>query len=424
MRLLIRGVRVYDGPCREDSACDILIEDGLIVEVLPRCTREADKTIDGTDKVAIPSFINGHTHAAMTLFRGFADDMPLKRWLEEKIWVLEAKLTEEDVYWGTKLACLEMIKNGITVFNDMYWFFEGTARAVQEMGLRAILSGVFIDLFDPAKRDEQIRLNTDLLHVAQKYEPHVRFALGPHGIYTVSRESLHWIRDFAEKNDLLIHMHLSETEQEVQFSKERYGRLPGEFLYEEGLLSSRFIGAHGCWLTDGEMQLLGRTNAHLVHNPVSNLKLAVGRFFPYRDAQDRGVSYCLGTDGCSSNNHLDMVETMKLAALLGKFATNDPTFLSAAQVLALATEKAAAIFGLGSWKIEAGERTDIVLVDMKRPEFVPNFDFCSDIVYAANGYAIDTVICMGQVLMENRQVTGEETIMERARQVARRLSEK
>jgi 5-methylthioadenosine/S-adenosylhomocysteine deaminase len=416
MRILIKGASLVDGTGR-----DIYIEDGTITEISPECNLPADRTVDATAKIAIPSFINGHTHAAMTLLRGYADDMPLKTWLEEKIWVLESKLTGEDVYWGTKLACLEMIKTGTTVFNDMYWFWEDSARAVCDMGIRGILSGVFIDMFDPKKAEEQIALNVELFRIAGKYSPYVTFALGPHALYSVSPESLRWARDFSEEHNVLIHMHVSETEEEIVFTKERYGLSPVEFLQKEGVLSKRFIGAHGCWLTEDDADILRRTGGNLVNNPISNLKLSVGAIFPYGLVKGKGIPFCLGTDGCSSNNHLDMMETMKFASLLAKHSTNNPTFLSAKETLDTATRTAARIFGLGEWDIKVGAKTDIILLDTRRPEFVPNFDSYSDIVYTANGYAVDSVICMGRVVMENRHVEGEEEIMESARRVAREL---
>ena len=418
MTVLIKDTLV-DGKIR-----DIFIRDGVIEEISPACAVPADRTVDGRDKIALPSFINGHTHAAMTLFRGYADDIPLKQWLEEKIWVLEAKLTEEDVYWGAKLACLEMIKNGITAFNDMYWHFEGTARAAGEMGLRAVVSAVLIDLFDLKKTEEQIHRNVELFLKARQYAPAVTFALGPHAVYTVSPESLNWVREFSEENDVLIHMHLSETEEEQAFSKEKYGLSPVEFLEQRGLLSPRFIACHGCWLDEKDCAILKRTGAKLVHNPVSNLKLSVGRLFPYRLVRDAAIPFCFGTDGCSSNNHLDLMETMKVASLLAKFSTGDPTFLSAKETFEHATKGAAAIFSLGDWEIKQGASTDIILINRNRPDLVPNFDIYSDMVYATNSSAVDTVICRGKVLMENRYVEGEEAILAHVRRLAREIVER
>ncbi len=415
MKILIRNVLL------NGETTDIYINEGKIEAIGSSLTRDADKVINGEGKVAVPSFINGHTHAAMTLFRGYADDMPLRRWLEEKIWVLEAKLTEEDVYWGAKLACLEMIKNGITVFNDMYWHWEATAKAAFEMGLRAYISAVFIDMFDRKRAEEQIELNLHLYDLSKKYSPNVVFTLGPHAIYSVSEFSLLWVSEFSRKNGVFVHMHVAETEDEVKFAKERYGTSVVDFLDSLGLISERFVGCHGCWLTEEECEILGRKGAKIVHMPVSNMKLAVGKVVPHLLFSKYGISYCLGTDGCASNNHLDMIETMKFASLLAKFATGDPTVLPAYEVFQLATKKAAFCFHLGEWEIKVGSTVDIILLDLKRPEFVPNFDLYSDIVYAANGSCVDTVICMGNVLMEDRKVPNEEEIMENARRIARSL---
>lgn len=403
---------------------DILICDGRIDEISEHCTRKADKVIKGTGKAALPSLINGHTHAAMTLFRGYADDMPLKNWLEGKIWPLESKLTEEDVYWGSKLACLEMIKNGITVFNDMYWQWEATAQAVCDMQIRGFVSAVFIDMFDESTAKKQVEDNIRLYELSKKYRPYVTFTFGPHAIYTVSRESLEWMRDYSEREDILIHMHLAETREEMVFSRERYGMSPVEFLHSIGALSERYIGCHGCMLNELDCRLLKMKNSKLVHIPVSNLKLTVGRVFPHFLMKQQDIPYCFGTDGCASNNHLDIIETMKFASLLAKFFTNDPAMMAARETFEIGTKTAADIFRLGSWEIETGSMADIILVDLLRPEMAPNFDLYSNIVYASNGYVVDTVICMGKVLMENRYVPGEEEIIRKAADVARSLVER
>jgi 5-methylthioadenosine/S-adenosylhomocysteine deaminase len=415
MKILIKDV-MLDGNIR-----DIFINKGTIEEISEKCIRNADRIINGRDKAALPSFINGHTHAAMTLMRGYADDMPLKEWLEEKIWPLEAKLTEEDVYWGSKLACLEMIKNGITVFNDMYWHWEATAKAVCDMGIRGFISAVFIDMFNAGKAQEQIEHNIKLFELSDKYKPYVTFTFGPHAIYTVSKASLEWIRDFSGLNNILIHMHLSETQGEIDFSKERYRLSPVEFLESIGMLSDRFIGCHGCFLDEPDCKTLKDRNSKLVHVPVSNLKLAVGSVFPHLIAQKSGIPFCFGTDGCSSNNHLDIIETMKFASLLAKYYSNNSTTLPAKETFDRATKTAAEIFRLGDWDIKTGKSPDIILIDLTRPEFTPGFDLYSDIVYASNGYIVDTVICMGKILMENRRVKGEEEILNNAKRVARNL---
>ncbi|NLW36797.1 MAG: amidohydrolase [Syntrophorhabdus aromaticivorans] len=415
MKILIQGV-LLGGKTQ-----DIFIDNGVVTEISEKCLQKADKIISGKNKAALPAFINGHTHAAMTLFRGYADDMPLKNWLEEKIWPLEAAMTGEDVYWGAKLACLEMIKNGITVFSDMYWHWEATAQAAMEMGMRGFVSAVFIDMFDGRKSSEQIEHNIHLFEIAKKYKPHATFTFGPHAIYTVSRESLEWMREFSAKEDVLIHMHLAETEEETIFSREKYGLSPVEFLDSVGVLGNRFIGCHGCVLDEKDCSILKKRGSNLVHMPVSNLKLAVERMFPYSLVQEKGIPFCFGTDGCASNNHLDLIETMKFASLLAKFSTHDPTMMAAKETFDLATKSAAGIFRLGDWEIEIGNSPDIILVDLVRPELTPDFDLYSNLVYASNGYIVDTVICMGKVLMENRQVPGEEEILRSAAKIAKAL---
>ena len=417
MSILIKNV-LLDGKEK-----DIYIEGSLIEEIKDsgrgKRTAETEFVIDGKDKAVIPGLINAHTHAAMTLLRGYADDMPLHEWLETKIWPTEAKITVDDAYWGTKLACLEMIKSGTTFFNDMYWHWQGSARAVAESGIRAALSAVFIDGFDEEKAKEQIKRNEALYEASKKLSDRIVFALGPHAIYTVSEESLCWTRDFAEKHELLVHIHLSETEEEVAECRKRYGMRPVEFLAEIGFLSSRTIACHCIHLSRKELELLKKHNVKIVHNPVSNMKLASGRM-PYEDLKKAGLysNIAIGTDGCASNNNLDMFEELKVASLVHKAFSGDPTSMPAEEAFELATRNAAKMFGLNSGVVEAGRLADVVLLDLKNVGLVPNHNLTSNIVYSANGSCVDSVICDGKILMEGRHVEGEEEIQEKARAVA------
>ena len=383
--------------------------------------REAEFVIDGKDKAAIPGLFNAHTHAAMTLLRGYADDMPLYKWLSTKIWPVEAKITEDDVYWGTKLACLEMIKSGTTFFNDMYWYWGGSTRAVAETGIRAALSAVFIDGFDEEKAKEQIKRNEALYEESKKLPERIIFALGPHAIYTASEESLCWVRDFSEKHDLLVHIHLSETKGEIEECIKRYGMRPIEFLDGIGFLSSRTIACHCIHLSRKEMELLKKNDVKIVHNPTSSMKLSAGRI-PYEELKEVGLysNIALGTDGCASNNNLDMFEEMKIASLFHKAFTS-PTSMPANESFELATRNAAKVFRLNSGVIEEGKLADVVLLDLKKVELVPNHNLISNIVYSANGSCVDTVICDGKILMEGRKVEGEEEIKDKAKEVAYEL---
>ena len=416
MSILIKNVLL------EGKARNIYIEGNLIEAISEAGSgKEAEFVIDGKDKAAIPGLFNGHTHAAMTLLRGYADDMPLYKWLSTKIWPIEAKITEDDVYWGAKLACLEMIKSGTTFFNDMYWHWGGSTRAVAETGIRAALSAVFIDGFDEEKAKEQIKRNEALYEESKKLPERIIFALGPHAVYTVSEESLCWVRDFSEKHDLLVHIHLSETEGEVEECIKRYGMRPIEFLDGIGFLSSRTIACHCIHLSRKEMELLKKNDVKIVHNPTSSMKLSAGRI-PYEELKKVGLyaNIALGTDGCASNNNLDMFEEMKIASLFHKAFTS-PTSMPANESFELATLNAAKVFRLNSGVIEEGKLADVVLLDLKKVELVPNHNLISNIVYSANGSCVDTVICDGKILMEGRKVEGEEEIKDKAKEVAYEL---
>ncbi len=416
MGLLLRQV-VLDG-----ETVDILVENGLISRIaLSLKDVVADQVIEGGGKAVVPGLYNGHTHAAMTLFRGYADDMELQSWLTTKIWPLEEKLTEELVYHGARLACLEMIKSGTVFFNDMYWHFHSTARAVEEMGLRAALSAVIIDLDDPQRLKEQIAANRELFQASRDYSERLQFVLGPHAIYTVSRAGLEWVRDFAAEHDLLIHLHLSETEQEVRDCLKKHGLRPVEYLADIGLLSEKLVATHAVWLDGDEIAKLEKNRVKVINNPISNMKLAVGKSFAYRHFINHGVLVGLGTDGCASNNNLDMFETMKFSALLQKFAVNDPTVQPAVEVWRMATVDGAKIFGLEGGVVAEGRPADLLLIDTDRPEMVPGHNLISDLVYAASGAVVDTTIVAGKVLMHKRKVAGEEEIIAGAKDAARRL---
>lgn len=427
MSILIKNV-LLDGKER-----DIRIEGREIVEISESSgaavgggarSAEAEYVIDGCGKAAIPSLFNAHTHAAMTLFRGFADDMPLDKWLKERIWPMEALLTEDDVYWGARLACLEMIKTGTTFFNDMYWHWRGTARAVAESGIRAAISAVFIDRFDEEIAREQMRRSRQMLSEYAEFSSDGRiiFTLGPHAVYTVSEESLCWIRDFSQKNDLMVHIHLSETAWEVEECMRRYGRRPVEFLESIDFLNERVVAAHCIAVSKREIGILRDKGVKIAHNPSSNMKLASG-VMPYEEMKKAGMrgNILLGTDGCASNNNLDMFEEMKIASLLQKSHRKDPTAMPAHEVFEMATVNAARAFNFNAGEIAVGKIADILLVDLSCECFVPNHNLISNIVFSANGNCVDTVICDGNILMHERRVEDEYRIKEKVKEVSERL---
>lgn len=395
----------------------ILIEGNRIASLGPQ--DGADIVIDGRGKAAIPGLINTHTHAAMSLFRGYADDMPLHDWLEQKIWPLEQNLEPKHICAGTRLACLEMIKSGTTCFNDMYFMMKEAAKATEEMGLRAVLSEGFVDLMNPDYGREEFKKSIRLVEFLRSMEnERITPALGPHAIYTVSPENLQVVSEYAEKEDLLIHIHLSETEEEVNSCIELHGKRPAEYLRDIGFLSHRIIAAHSVWLDKNEIQILKKYEVKVSHNPVSNMKLAVGKAMPYPEMRKAGILVTLGTDGSASNNTLDMLETMKFASLYQKAYTGDPTALPAGEAVTLATENGATALGIDAGRIAPGKLADIALIDLGMPQLSPCHSLVSDLVYSASGHCVDTVICDGEILMQDREVRGEDAILEEAKDAA------
>ena len=436
MSVLIKNVLL------NDQVQDVFIEGNRFEAIGPDLDASAREVIDATDMAVFPSFINAHTHAAMTLLRGFADDLELYTWLNDHIWPFESKLTYDDIYIGAKLACLEMIKTGTTFFCDMYWHMPATLRAVSEMGIRAALSSVFIDFNDPRKAKD-FRARTRKFFREKEDLDRILYTLGPHAIYTVSRDSLIWISEFAAENNLLINIHLAETRKEVEDCVKTHGMRPVEYLESLGFLGPNVAAAHVVWVTAKEMDILAEREVKVVHNPVSNMKLGSG-IFAFKELSNRGVCIGLGTDGCSSNNNLDMLEEMKIAALLAKSSSFDsaavpanileedlkdylesayldPTIFTAGQALECATVNGAGIFGLDMGKIAVGMLADCILINLNHHTLLPRHDLVSNLVYSASSEAIDTTICNGRVLMQNRKVPGEEKIIEEIKNWENRL---
>ncbi len=409
MSILIQNVQ------HEEQVVDLFIN-GNVIEAIGECgDKSADTILDGSNQAILPTFHNAHHHAAMAYMRSYADDLELFEWLNEHIWPLEANITEEDVYNGARLACLEMIKSGTTFFNDMYWYFHGTARAVEELGMRAALGAVFIDMGDGDRRAANREMAQTLLDESKQYSDRIQFQLGPHALYTVSKEALLWCAEFANEHGLMIHTHLSETEKEVADCMELHGMRPPAYLDSLGLLAPNLTAAHCVWLEQNEMELLAERGVAALHCPTSNMKLASGKF-RFTDAQKAGLRIAIGTDGAASNNNLDMSEEIKMAALLEKHFTGDPTALPAETAWHAGTRAGAELFGINSGIIEEGALADCMLVDLNNERLVPGHNLISDMVYSADSRCIDTVICDGKILMQNHQVPGEEEIIAKGRE--------
>jgi 5-methylthioadenosine/S-adenosylhomocysteine deaminase len=393
---------------------DILIEGSRIMKI-GRALKGEDKEeiIDGRGKLAIPGLVNSHTHLAMTLLRGYADDMLLKPWLEEKIWPLEAKLTPEDVYWGTKLGCLELIRFGITCFNDMYFFMDETARAAKDMGLRAFLAPVIFDT------NPELLAGTEPFLKRWQKDELIRPAVGPHAVYTCSEETLLKTRDLAEKYNTRIHIHLSETKEEVDGFNLTKGKSPVEYLDGLNMLSPRLVAVHCVWLSQEDAHLLATRGGNVADCTVSNLKLCSG-IAPLNYLLKAGANVCLGTDGPSSNNNLNLFEEMKVTAIVQKNAYHSPAAFSAEQVWHIATEGAYKAFGL-----EMGLRekalADLALIDMRKPWLCPQSNMVSHLVYSMTG-EVNTTIVNGKVLMREGFIPGEAEILQKAQEHFLRLT--
>jgi 5-methylthioadenosine/S-adenosylhomocysteine deaminase len=294
----------------------------------------------------------------------------------------------------------------------MYFFMEDAARAVAESGLKAVLSYGFIDLFDPDRREREIKTTEQLIgSIRAMGNPKIQPALGPHAVYTVSEESLHWCAGLSAKEKIPIHIHLCETEKEISDAVHQWGQKPIQILDNCGILTPLTVAAHCCWLDRGECGLLGERGVHVSHNPVSNMKLAVGRAMPYPWLREAGVNVTLGTDGCASNNNLDLFEEMKTASLLQKFSWNSQTLLPAPEALFMATAAGARALGLGNGALAPGEPADIILIDRTAVCNTPMHNPDSNLVYSCSGSAVRTVICHGDILMKDRVIPGEEEVI-------------
>ncbi len=417
--LVIRGTRL------EGRTVDIHVDANRIAAIESHrgdTEPAAKRQVDGRGTAALPGLMNGHTHSAMAMLRSYADDMPLMPWLQEKIWPLEARMSQEDVYWGARLACLEMIATGTTFFNDMYWHFEGTARAALDSGLRAMVAGVIIDTGDEAasaRQREEVLANCEL---ARSLGDRISYALGPHAVYTVSPDSLSWVAEQSERLDLPVHVHLSETRAEVETCLEARGLRPPAWLERQGLLGRRTLAAHCVHLEDDEIVRMAERGVTAIHNPISNLKLASGGPMRYAAMRRAGLRVIIGTDGCASNNNLDLFEELKFAALLAKHASGDPTTLPAGEALSLATSEAAAAFHLDCGELAVGRLADIILVDLEHPMMFPGHDLPADLVYSAQGRPVRTTICDGRVLMDEGRIEGEDEIRREVAERWRRLA--
>ncbi len=411
----------------------LAIQDGKIIAILPSKKAKnkytATKEHDLHNHALMPGLINCHTHAAMNLFRGLADDLPLMEWLNQHIWPAEQKwIDAKFVNDGTRHAIAEMIRSGTTCFNDMYFFPDQAAEVAVETGIRAVIGLIIIDFPTAWANDaDEYLVKGQKIHDKYRHHPHIHTAFAPHAPYTVSDEPLKRINMIAEELDIPIHMHIHETADEVKQSKVQYGERPIQRLHRLGILNPRLIAVHMTQLTEDEITLLSKQGVHIVHCPESNLKLASG-FCPVSKLQQRGINITLGTDGAASNNDLDMLAEMRTAALLAKAVAKNSSILPARKVLEMATINGAQALGIDdiTGSLKKGKAADIIAIDLDSIETQPLYDPVSHIVYAANRNQVTDVWVAGKQLLKNRVLTSinEQSVLRKSRDWQKKIETK
>ncbi|MDD3273027.1 MAG: amidohydrolase [Bacteroidales bacterium] len=341
--------------------------------------------------------------------------------VENRIWPVEKKLDDEMVYWGSKLAALEMVKTGTTTFNDQYWKVPSSVKAIEEAGLRSVQPFVILDQMNTSLSSQIKNDCEELFQLSKGWSDLHTFAIGIHSPYSVTAEMIKWGSNFARERGLIVHIHLSETEWENNESLKKHGVSPTKYLEQLGVLGPEVVAAHSLWLNDNDIEILSKYDVKVVHNINSNLKIASGYKFRYNEMRDAGLTVTLGTDGCASSNNLDMLEAMKTAALVQKAWRGDPTSLPISELMNLATLNGGKSLGIKTGLIKEGWLADISLIDIDNYAFTPNINFLANLIYSANSSCIDTVICNGKVVMEGRKVLGEGEILENVNRLYKKL---
>ncbi len=414
--ILIKNV-ILDG-----VSTDVFIENNLIKTIGKSLNVVAEKVIECNGTMAItPPFYNTHNHGAMTLLRGYADDLELFDWLSNYIWPAEAKLTGDDIYHGSRLAILEMIRSGTVFFNDMYWHQLDTIKAVEEMGVRAAIGALFITGTDGEVLERNRQNNMELIANRKNFSDRIEITLAPHAIYTVAKPILEEIAHMAKAEDLYVHIHASETMREVEDSMEAHNLSPIAYLDSLNLLTPKTILAHCVHISDADIELIKERQAVIAHMPCSNMKLVSGQF-PYHKAAD--IAKCrvtIGTDGASSNNNLSMLDEMKFAALSAKIESKNPTAAKDTDIFKAATQVGAEAFGINGGVIAESKVADCLLIKLNHPQMVGNYSLISNLVYSGDSSVIDTVICDGKILMEHNHVENEEEIIAKAQECCKKI---
>jgi 5-methylthioadenosine/S-adenosylhomocysteine deaminase len=424
MSLLIKNVNILTFDKKQTDTTSICIKDGHIFsigEIPPDFTPK--ETIDGTGKVIIPAFFNCHAHASMTLVRGWAEDLPFDRWLNEKIWVVESALCEEDIYWGASLACCEMIRSGMVGFGEDYFWANQVAKAVAQSGMKSAVAWCLFGENEIGK----ITMKDVRAFIKEWHNTHdgrIKCFLGPHSPYMCSPDFLKEIAMIAGEFNVGIHIHLSESEEQVQTSLKKYGKTPVAHLNELGIFDHRCIAAHCISVDDEDISILAEKGVYVAHTPKTYMKLALG-IAPVDKFLKAGVKVGLGTDGPASNNDLNMLEIMRLTGLIQKNHLIKPEVLPNNVLLDLATRGSAMALGFeDSGIIKVGASADLIIFNTGKPHMIPKHNIAANIVYSSHPSDIDYVICDGKVLLSKGELKtiDEEHILYEAEKRAYRIT--
>ena len=405
----------------------IIIEDSVIKEIREDLPEDINEVIGGPYDIVMPGLINTHTHASMTLFRGMADDLPLMTWLKDYIFPAEAKFVDEEfVYIGTLLAAWEMTRSGTTAFCDGYFFEDQVGRAAQEIGIRAWLGEGILEFPSPSLKDPSRTIEHSREFISRWMDNDlVRPTVFPHAVYTCPPDLLKRAFELAEEFDLVFQIHLSETLSEIEEVRQRYNMTPVELMDSIGCLSERTLAAHCVMLNPAEIDLLARKGVSVAHNAESNMKLASG-IAPVPGMIAAGVNVTVGTDGCASNNNLDIIGEISTVAKLHKINAMDPTVLDECTAFAMISENGAKALGFGGGRLEPGLPADIVVIDGHAPNLVPVYNPVSHVIYAATGANVKDVVIAGRIVVKDHVslTVDEEALIKECRKIQKFISER
>ena len=422
MRTLIKNATLVDmiGDEPNIRKTDILIEDSRISKIDKEILDEAENIIDAKENIVMPGFVNTHTHVAMSIFRGYKDDQKLMDWLENAIFPVEDRLRPDDIYWNSFLSCIELIKTGTTTLNDMYFCMDKTIEAVEESGLRGVMSWCILD---SSIKDKIIR--TREYHEKYDYkDSKIKIYVSAYAPYSCSPDTIQLCVDLAKELNTGIHLHLAETIQEDKIIKEKYNKTSTEYLNDLHVFDVPVVLAHGIYISDSDLEILKNIRGGIAHNPISNCKLSSGVCDVIR-LRKNGINVGLGTDGIGSTTTLDMFEEMKTAAYLQKINSMDPSSIKAYDILKMATIEGAKVLGLEDeiGTIEPGKKADLIIINKDKTHLYPENDLCTNLVYAANGADVDTVMIDGKIIMQNRKLINidEKHVKKNVAKVVKRL---